>query len=252
MYSAQNMHIVKQWCGFSASTCTCLIICTYYTEKAKEDMVSFLPTVLLILSFCGKPNMLLRSVTTSTTLYREISQSLSAHLCVVAHPSHMSGLLTFSLKRRKSEPSQVVLCCLALFIVSPLFNHVHVHDHVHWEGVSTEVVQHTAMMEHCAVLCYSTHCMPCAALAAGAHICIFPCMHIGLIGLKLHVCVCLGDMDVNYVICIYVYTCTCTSNSLPQSLDKTYMVHVHVSDLVKRYLQAIAHQTRYSEVHLDW
>ena len=36
--------------------------------------------------------------------------------------------LTFSLKRRKNEPSQLVLlCCLALFIVSPLFNHVFPH-----------------------------------------------------------------------------------------------------------------------------
>ena len=34
--------------------------------------------------------------------------------------SHL-GQLTFSLKRRESEPSQVVLfCCLALFIVSQL------------------------------------------------------------------------------------------------------------------------------------
>ena len=38
---------------------------------------------------------------------------------------HVYIQLTFSLKRRESEPSQVVvLCCLALFIVSPLFNHV--------------------------------------------------------------------------------------------------------------------------------
>ena len=43
-------------------------------------------------------------------------------------PSLHLGQLTFSLKRRESEPSQVVvLCCLALFIVSQLFNHVHVH-----------------------------------------------------------------------------------------------------------------------------
>ena len=53
--------------------------------------------------------------------------------------------------------------------------------------MSIEVVQHTAMMEHCAVLCYSTHCMCCAVLAGGAH--IFPYMHIGLIGLKLQ-CMC--------------------------------------------------------------
>ena len=33
----------------------------------------------------------------------------------------------FSLKRRESEASQVVLlCCLALYIVSQVFNHVHV------------------------------------------------------------------------------------------------------------------------------
>ena len=35
------------------------------------------------------------------------------------------GSSLFSLKRRESELSQVVLlCCLALFIMSPLFNHV--------------------------------------------------------------------------------------------------------------------------------
>ena len=39
--------------------------------------------------------------------------------------SHL-GQLTFSLKRRESELSQVVLlCCLALFNVPQLFNHVH-------------------------------------------------------------------------------------------------------------------------------
>ena len=36
------------------------------------------------------------------------------------------GAAHFSSKRRKSEASQVVLLCrLALFIVSPLFNHEH-------------------------------------------------------------------------------------------------------------------------------
>ena len=40
--------------------------------------------------------------------------------------SHL-GQLTFSLKRRESELSQLVLlCCLALY-VSQLFKHVHVH-----------------------------------------------------------------------------------------------------------------------------
>ena len=35
------------------------------------------------------------------------------------------------LKKRESEMSQVVLlCCLALFIVSQLFNHVHVRIYV--------------------------------------------------------------------------------------------------------------------------
>ena len=42
------------------------------------------------------------------------------------------GSSLFSLTKRESEPSQlVVLCCLALFIVSQLFNHAHVHVHVH-------------------------------------------------------------------------------------------------------------------------
>ena len=84
----------------------------------------------LLWSQHGKPIMLLRSVTTSNPLYREISsQSLSVHLCVVAHPSYV-GATHFFFEKEKSEPSQVVLlCCLALFIVSPLFNHVHVHVH---------------------------------------------------------------------------------------------------------------------------
>ena len=40
------------------------------------------------------------------------------------------GAAHFFFKRRESEPSQVVvLCCLALFIVSQLFNRVHdIHE----------------------------------------------------------------------------------------------------------------------------
>ena len=43
--------------------------------------------------------------------------------------SHL-GQLTFSFKRRESEPSQVVvLCCLALYWIGLRFNHVHyIHD----------------------------------------------------------------------------------------------------------------------------
>ena len=53
--------------------------------------------------------------------------TLYVYMHVRTYMSHL-GQLTFSLKRRKSEPSQVVvLCCLALFIVFQLFNHVHVH-----------------------------------------------------------------------------------------------------------------------------
>ena len=51
-----------------------------------------------------------------------------------SHELYM-GQLTFSLKKRKSEPSRVVLlCCLALFIVSQLFNHVptELGDWYHW------------------------------------------------------------------------------------------------------------------------
>ena len=41
--------------------------------------------------------------------------------------SHL-GQLTFSLKRRESKPSQlVVLCCLALFDESLVCNHVYIH-----------------------------------------------------------------------------------------------------------------------------
>ena len=37
----------------------------------------------------------------------------------------------FFLKRRESEPSQVVVCCLALFGVSQICDHVYVHIQPH-------------------------------------------------------------------------------------------------------------------------
>ena len=63
--------------------------------------------------------------------------------------SHL-GQLTFSLKGRESEPSQVVLlCCLALFIMSQLFNHVHVHVCVHGHKYDTGVcVYNVHVHEH--------------------------------------------------------------------------------------------------------
>ena len=59
------------------------------------------------------------------------------------------GQLTFSLKRRESEPSQVVvLCCLALHIVSRLLTVVHAVDSICICTYSVHVCLHLHSIAH--------------------------------------------------------------------------------------------------------